>query len=216
MFVSSQSLAIVADTSNSICGSRAYDNMYALFEPISYACNSGYYLPANAVACEECTNGFSCSGGTYTFDEKATQGLSRNAQSYIADTATVCANNFDKVYNAVFEPAQYNCNAGYYLPADGIACEPCPANNYCLGGTYTYNESVTQGISGQCAQGYSAPAGSSECTPNTIIINWSGADTEDVLANNAGYCTYGGDIRTPVKAQHKPGQTFVGWTFDVQ
>ena len=53
------------------------------------------------------------------------------------------------------------------------------------------------------------------CAANEITINWTDATDEDIAANNAGMCTYGGDIRTPVRAATKPGKTFVGWKFDV-
>ena len=51
------------------------------------------------------------------------------------------------------------------------------------------------------------------CAANEITINWTDATDEDIAANNAGMCTYGGDIRTPVAAVEKPGKTFVGWKF---
>ena len=51
------------------------------------------------------------------------------------------------------------------------------------------------------------------CEANTITINWGDTDAADVTANNAGTATYGGDIRTPVKAQTKKGKTFTGWLF---
>jgi len=51
------------------------------------------------------------------------------------------------------------------------------------------------------------------CEANEISITWTDADPADVSANNAGMCTFGGDIRTPVKAATKPGKTFKGWKF---
>ena len=51
------------------------------------------------------------------------------------------------------------------------------------------------------------------CAANEISITWADADAADVAANNAGVCTYDGDIRTPVKAITKPGKTFKGWRF---
>ncbi len=51
------------------------------------------------------------------------------------------------------------------------------------------------------------------CSANTISINWTGATPEAVSANNAGTCTYGGDIRTPQSVTPVPGKTFKGWTF---
>lgn len=52
-----------------------------------------------------------------------------------------------------------------------------------------------------------------QCVANEISITWADADPADVAANNAGMCTYDGDIRTPVKAATKPGKTFKGWKF---
>lgn len=52
------------------------------------------------------------------------------------------------------------------------------------------------------------------CDANEIEITWTDADPTDVSANNAGMCTFGGDIRTPVRAATKPGKTFKGWKFD--
>ncbi|MBQ0013693.1 MAG: hypothetical protein KBS86_03975 [Proteobacteria bacterium] len=51
------------------------------------------------------------------------------------------------------------------------------------------------------------------CEANTITINWSNADAEDISANNAGTATYGSDVRTPVKAETIKGKTFKGWKF---
>ena len=51
------------------------------------------------------------------------------------------------------------------------------------------------------------------CAANEISITWADADPADVANNNAGVCTYDGDIRTPVKAITKPGKTFKGWKF---
>ncbi len=51
------------------------------------------------------------------------------------------------------------------------------------------------------------------CDANIININWTGADAEDISANNAGTATYDSDIRTPVKAQTIKGKTFKGWRF---
>ena len=51
------------------------------------------------------------------------------------------------------------------------------------------------------------------CEANTITINWSDAAQTDIDVNNAGTATYGEDVRTPVKAATKKGQTFRGWRF---
>ena len=54
------------------------------------------------------------------------------------------------------------------------------------------------------------------CDANEISITWADASAEDIAANDAGSVTYGGDIRTPKKAVHKPGKIFTGWTFNAQ
>lgn len=53
------------------------------------------------------------------------------------------------------------------------------------------------------------------CEANTITINWSDATAADISANNAGQCTYGGDVRTPAAATDKTniGKRFKGWKF---
>lgn len=53
----------------------------------------------------------------------------------------------------------------------------------------------------------------STCDANRIKIEWTDAAEEDIAANNAGMCTYGGDIRTPIKAATIPDKTFIGWKF---
>ncbi len=60
----------------------------------------------------------------------------------------------------------------------------------------------------------SIPAGAPSCDANVISITWADASAEDIAANDAGTVTYGGDIRTPKKAVHKPGKIFTGWTFN--
>jgi len=55
-----------------------------------------------------------------------------------------------------------------------------------------------------------------QCVVNTIQITWADAAQSDIDANEAGQCTYGGDIRTPKKAVHKPGKIFTGWIFNAQ
>ena len=52
------------------------------------------------------------------------------------------------------------CSAGEYLPAHGYECSPCPENNYCVGGTYTYSENTAYGAT-QCPNSWYAPRGMS-------------------------------------------------------
>ena len=218
LFFTTPVMAIIVNDFNNMCGTAEYDNMYATFEPIEYNCANGYYLPADSLGCVACPYGATCNGGTYAFNETKPQGVVVSALITQNQTG-LCSEQYDSLI-ANFEPIEYTCSSGYYLPADAIECTICPENSICSGGTYAFNETIDQGIEpAHCANGYHTPVGSSsasDCVANVITINWSGADAEDILANNAGQCTYGGDIRTPVKARHIPGQTFVGWTFDVQ
>ena len=73
-------------------------------------------------------------------------------------------------FSAVFEPITYNCAAGYYLPADGIECVICPSNNKCIGGTYTFNETIAQGIELCPNNTPYAPTGSDRCYPYILHV----------------------------------------------
>lgn len=68
-------------------------------------------------------------------------------------TENVCTTDYlayrdghDTVLHAVFQPNAYDCGVGYFLPANGIECAPCPVEHSCPGGTYTFNENYAQGI----------------------------------------------------------------------
>ena len=47
---------------------------------------------------------------------------------------------------AIFSPNQHTCPSGQYLPANIDGCRACPINGTCNGGTYSFNESKSQGI----------------------------------------------------------------------
>ena len=53
----------------------------------------------------------------------------------------------DVFLEAVFAPRQIECTSGYYLLANHVECTRCPNDNYCPGGTYTFNETEPQAIS---------------------------------------------------------------------
>ena len=192
------------------CGDAYYYK--AILEPISYTCSNGQYLPAGAVSCEVCPNTHTCNGGTYTFDANHTQGLS-DGDILITDAIGSCSTQFNQNFSAIFEPITYTCTPGYYLPANIDECTACPAHTVCAGGTYTFNETTTQGITG-CESGYNLQ--NNVCVGNIITIDWSDALAEDISANNAGTMTYGGDIRTPRAAIDKTniGLRFKGWVFN--
>lgn len=151
------------------CDDAATD-YFAVYKPNSYTCNSGQYLPANTSGCVSCPNGFTCNGGTFDFNPDYFQGIDFDTSNISTTTINnICALNFPSDIYAIYEPNIHNCTTGYYLPANTDGCQPCPQNNKCVGGTYTFNETLPQGIE-QCENGYFAPNGSAVCYPHILHI----------------------------------------------
>jgi len=217
IFASSPLFAIVPDFTNS-CGNSAYYRIYASFTPNPYTCNSGQFLPANAIACASCPNGYTCSGGTYTFDADNSQGLVRTSTYMVGNESNVCAANYGHSITAVFTPNSYTCAAGQFLPADAIACVSCPAGYTCAGGTYTFNATQSQGLV-RVAQYYTVAA-TNACasnfphklnavfTPNNISLTWKNENGTTITTNT---CTYGQPISLPANPT-KTGYVFTGWS----
>ena len=131
------------------CGEAYYYT--ANFEPITYHCANGYFLPAGAISCATCPSGYTCPGGEYSFSATNTQGIAEG-DILVQDAIDSCSAGFSQSLTAIFEPIVYTCSAGFYLPAgndwinDTEGCRPCLNDNYCAGGTYTFNETIAQGI----------------------------------------------------------------------
>ena len=119
-------------------------NANAIFQVNTYECENGFYLPANAESCEACPNLYTCPGGSFTFNEENSQGLM--ADGLISNDVENGCGLYGTRLTARFTANTYTCSAGYYLPANGIACAKCLDDNYCLGGTYTFNETDNQGL----------------------------------------------------------------------
>lgn len=138
-------------TDNIINGCGNSYSYSAIFEPIVYNCANGYFLPAGAVSCEKCPSEYTCPGGQYTFSATNTQGITEG-DILVQNAIGSCTSDFNQSFSAIFEPILYTCSSGFYLPAgndwinDTEGCRPCLNDNYCTGGTYTFNETVTQGI----------------------------------------------------------------------
>lgn len=158
------------------CSSRLnqYTLLLATFTKNQYQCNAGYYVPANYDGCVACPDVYDCDGGTFTFDEYFDHGnkfkkqVTENIRNGCKTDFLGSVNNISNI-TATFTPNVHNCNAGYYLPANVDSCTICPAGNKCVGGTYTFNETTTQGIEA-CSSGTFAPVGSAECYEHLLHI----------------------------------------------
>ena len=142
---------------------------FAVYEIDSYTCSPGEYLPANILGCVLCPNGWTCNGGTFDFNTDEYQGLELGTIT-TTPINNICAANFPTDLFSVYEPNEHTCEPGYYLPANVDSCTICPQNNYCLGGTYYFNETINQGIE-QCTNTTPfAPIGSTVCYPHILHI----------------------------------------------
>lgn len=144
-------------------------NYNAIYEPNEYTCGAGYFLPAGGLTCAECSIGSTCLGGTFEYNPDRFHGITINTmQNSFVDN--VCALNFPNNFYAVYEPNEYTCSAGYYLPANETECVQCLANNICSGGTYSFNETVDQGIVACTAPTPYAPTGSTVCYQHILHV----------------------------------------------
>ena len=148
------------------CGSMP--EMYTVFTPYQYTCPAGEFLPAYTLGCKTCPVGYTCNGGTYNFNDDIFQGAIKQSGYINNDLINMCSTNFPHELSAVMTPNEHNCAPGYYLPANVDSCTICPADNYCVGGTFTFNETNDQGIE-QCISGH-APVGSSICYGHILHI----------------------------------------------
>lgn len=140
------------------CGVNFPHYLQAIITLSQYTCQSGYFLPAYTEGCRACPSGYTCNGGTFTFNETEAQGLTKTENIHTQNEPNLCAVNIPHHLRAIFEPNQHTCNPGYYMPANTDGCVICPADSYCSGGTYTFNETTAQGITA-CATGLYAPTG---------------------------------------------------------
>ena len=143
---------------------------YARYRANTYTCQNGQYLPANTLGCVTCPTGFTCPGGTFEFNPDRFQGISLIA-IHGSTMNNICAKNAPNIMSAIFTPNTHTCSAGYYLPANVDECTLCPADNICSGGTYTFNETIDQGIVACTAPTPYAPTGSAVCYPHILHVD---------------------------------------------
>ena len=213
LFVTQSTLAnlitntVVDGCSGEVLGINDNVTIEAIFEPINTTCQPGYYLPVNTLKCEQCPSEATCSPGTYSFSETKSRGIVYNdVISY--DKPYGCAQNLlgfdDKVsFDAVFRPMVITCNPGYYLLANNIECTQCPENNYCVGGTYTFDETITQGIT-TCPTTY--PNSEIGAGSDTQCYTSCAVDTVSKASKVTGNDYYGNGIDTC-----EPAECIAGW-----
>lgn len=165
--------------------------------------------------------------GRKTINECNTLCYLEDRKGFVLDYAFY--NSATQEYDKTWQTLWYSVNPGYYLSERSYCgayayytqVNKCPAGSYCPGKPSVIcnssNQSVvhttTFGLE-SCPEGYWSNDGASECTGNTIQINWDNAEQSDIAANDAGTVIYGGDIRTPRAARHISGKVFTGWTFN--
>lgn len=75
---------------------------YAFYEPNTYTCEAGYFLPANTDGCVACPSGYNCPGGTFKANSDKFQGITISEVSTSLDN--MCADNFPADLFLVYEP----------------------------------------------------------------------------------------------------------------
>ena len=82
---------------------------HAVFDVLAFNCAQGYFLPAGALSCVACPDGYTCDGGTFEFNVNVTQGL--NAGDILLQNAVgSCGDDFTRSFHAIYEPNTVNLN----------------------------------------------------------------------------------------------------------
>jgi hypothetical protein len=190
--------------------------MTARWIPNSYTCNVNEFLPANIDNCVSCPMGQTCTGGTFDFNETEPQGITYTTP-ILYNQNNSCVNELLKPNNntsymvAKFVRNVHTCSAGYYLPANVDGCTQCPANSYCSGGTYTFNETTNQGITPCPSTHPISVVGSSSINQCKKQINWYSTDNN---LTTSTMCNYDGLVILPETPPVRPGYVFNGWKLE--
>ena len=116
-------------------------------------------------------------------------------------------------------PRSFDCESGYFLPANSHECVACPNGYTCNGGTYVYNPTESQGIVRNANNPYVSGSEQNTCaanmghvmnavyTPKTVTLNF-----DDGLGNTTTKtCTYDGLVNIPDTPPTRVGYDFAGW-----
>ena len=156
LFYANLAFAYVTENITGGCMERP-NGIQAVFTPNEHNCVPGYYLPANYDGCVPCPQNATCMGGTFQFNERVAGGITYT-RPITTNVSRGCNINLSDSKVARFTINEYDCAAGYYVPANNDGCVPCPADSYCPGGHYVFNETMAQGIN-TCANGLHTPVG---------------------------------------------------------
>ncbi len=193
---------------NQNASTRYINHIGVLPDNDTFTANTTLY--AKWCACTKDTTVTSCSTDVDT-DGTCLYSVTACATGYDMDNATCDSNGNCSCGNL----AQYDCNAGYYLPKGKIVCELCPSGKYCEAGSYNYNSSADQGITGDITAGYFSSGGGKKTTPTSsndcagndntcgACPNWSFSEA------GAGSCT---DCPTVTDRWEKISKTETAWT----
>ena len=135
------------------------------------------------------------------------------------DSTTLGIHNAVSI-DAVFEPISITCQSGQYLPANTTSCVSCLSEATCSGGTYTFNETRTQGIifNNPISEGKT-----NGCIPNLLGLSDNvvieavfepvsvSLNFDDGAGNTTTKtCAYDGLVNLP-PTPTREGYDFVGW-----
>ena len=116
-------------------------------------CSAGRYLPADSTACQTCTSGHYCLGGTFIVGT-SDQGLSQCETGLVPNVdRTGC------------EARKIPCEAGQYLPMGSDTCATCLEQHYCAGGNFEVSYDMPQGIARMITSEYMAFGPGGQSTP---------------------------------------------------
>ena len=100
------SIPVFADNLECVVGDY---ELYAIFTPKTVVCDDNEFLPANSLTCQQCPNGYTCTGGSFTFNEQKASGIDYN-QKITNSANNVCALNFPSELYAVYTPKTVTLN----------------------------------------------------------------------------------------------------------